>query len=118
MDVGTLTGSGAIQAIGGNGTRDRLKTVVRRWWPGGDLLRHDDVSCGNILMRVGRLGTQEPRDNLLRDNALSHGVLLVNNGSIVSSTNTPLRTQLGTFRTWRYRSGRLVLVIRMLRRSR
>jgi len=64
----------------------------------------------NINVRAARWKQGAAGTIYLRDNALSHGVLLVNNGSIVSSTNTPLRTQLGRSRTCGIGRGRLVLV--------
>ncbi len=106
LDVGSLSGSGAIQAIGGayyqSGGGGRI----------GVFYNTSTFPTTGYLARGGTyIGTASAGTIYLKDNAAAHGDLIIDNGNLTSSLDTPIRTALTTFRSLTVRNrGRVNLV--------
>jgi hypothetical protein len=117
LRVGTLSGAGSIEAKGGTGFRywagalggggggGRIAiSYDTNMFPEANVLAQGGTTV-NILESAyyGGAGTI-----YLKDNVLANGVLIVDNGTVNSPQESPLRTSLATFKEMRIRNtGRL-----------
>src|SRR5207249_1832589 len=99
MHVGSLSGAGSIQAIGGDTPNDG---APGNGGGGRIAIFYDSLSLasGNILVYGGyRYRPAAAGTIYLKDNAQTYGDLIVDNGDIGSALSTPWRSTLSTFRS-------------------
>jgi hypothetical protein len=102
---GSVTGTGAIQAFGG----DAPASFVTPGAGGRIAIRYDTLSLPetNLGTQAGA-GTSDRSSGgtiYLKDNAQASGDLIIDNGSLIATVETPLRTSLTTFRHFKVRAG-------------
>ncbi|MCP4411300.1 MAG: hypothetical protein GY808_01820, partial [Gammaproteobacteria bacterium] len=100
LNVGTLSGSGLIQAVGG-GSGGVPNGTGGAGGGGRIAIYYDNISFheNNIYVYGGSSGNPASSGTIyLKDNAQANGDILIHNNDVISSLYTPLKTVLTTFR--------------------